>query len=312
MLGRKIDIWQIEKAWAFYDHLVQKPSKGRFVKHLDIGKLDVGTHELHRRLLRLIFTSNLEILKGQNCQSDFYDEMIRIAKESPAKFRKLKVIPHPLSFTGSYRDAAMLFKDTLQDVLVNDVDMLHTGEHDLKYLKQFKRLTSFAFYFSSIEFLEYVDALLGALPQVKEIKLYITSAADEWAMERGMEYLDQIPKNRSLKTLKVTTESAAIICVLMTKFASLESLELDLEIENIELDVPYAVMLTTKPVPCLDYSFMVLKDDDFMRKEDIEKVFGMSAASITDVPRLVTNMFFGDRIENDTGVYAVKVKRTKM
>ncbi|KAL9547116.1 hypothetical protein MBANPS3_006331 [Mucor bainieri] len=291
MLGRRINIWRTETAWAFYNHLVQIPSKGRFVKHLDIGKLDISTHELHRRLLRLIFTPNLEVLQGQNCQSDYYDEMTRIAKKFPIKFRKLKVIPHPLSFSSSYRDTAILFKDTLQDVLVDDWDMLRHEEYDLMYLMQFKHLTSFACYFSSIEILGIVDALLGVLPQVKEIKLYITVEADDWAMDLGMDYLKQIPKNRALKALKVTTSSAIVIRLLMSKFVSLDSLELDLEIESDDLDIPYAVMLTTNPVPSLNYSFMVLKDK-FVLEEEIEGVFGGSG-----------------RIEYDNGVYIVNVKR---
>ncbi|KAK4514272.1 Maintenance of ploidy protein mob2 [Mucor velutinosus] len=269
MLGRRISIWRIETAWAFYGYIAQSPSKGRLVKHLDIGKLDIGTHELNKRLLRLIFTPNLEILRGQNCQSDYYDEMTRIAKESPTTFRKLNVIPHPLSFTKSYRDSAMLFKDTLQDAFVLDLDMLHTGDNDVKYLKQFKRLTSFAFYFSSIVCLKYIDVLLDTLPQVKKIKLHITAEADDWAMQRGIEFLEHIPKNHVLKRLKITTTSAAIMCVLMSKFVSLESLELDLEVENDELEIPYAVMLVAKPVPCFNYSFIVLKDG-LMRKKEIE------------------------------------------
>jgi hypothetical protein len=306
MLGRNIDIGQIETAWAFYDHIVQAPSKDRFVKHLDIGKLDLSTCELNKRLLRLIFTPNLQVLRGQNCQSDFYDEMVKIAKESPVKCRKLKVIPHPLSFTKSYSDAAMLLKDTLGDVLVNDLDMLQAGEHDLEYLKQFKHLTSFAFYFSSIVLLGDIDVLLGALPQVKEIKLYVTAEADSWTMDYDTEDLKRIPTNNALKVLKVTTASAAILCVFMSKFVALESLELDLEVEYEELEVPYAVMLVAKPVSSLDYTFMALKCK-FMGKERIENLFG-KVASITCVSRLQTGLFFGGRVEHDNSVYIVKVK----
>ncbi|GAN08557.1 hypothetical protein MAM1_0211d08071 [Mucor ambiguus] len=298
MLGRKIDILRMETAWAFYEDIVRNPWKSRFVKHLDIGKLEIGTHELHRRLLRLIFTPNLQVLRGQNCQSDYYDETIRTAKKSPAKFRNLKVIPHPLSFTKGYRDAVMFFKDTLQDVLVNDLDMVHTGERSLEHLKQFKYLISFAFYSSSINLLLHVDVLLGVLPQVKEIKIYITALANDWVTDRSIEYLKQIPKNHALKSLKITTASAAIMCVLLSKFVSLGSWE---------LDTPYAVMLAANSVPSLNYSFMVLKDDT-MYREEITDLFGRSA-SITSASRLETNLFVGKRIEHDIGVYMVNIKR---
>jgi len=297
----------METAWAFYDYTVQTPSKGRFVKHLDIGKLDIGTNELIKRLLKVVFTPNLQVLRGQNCQSDFYDEMIKIAKESPAKFRKLKVIPHPLSFTSSYREATMLFKDTLEDVLVTDLNLLGICEHDIRYLKQFKHLTSFAFHLSSIAALGRVDELLGVLPQVKEIKIYVTAEADIWTMDYDTEDLERIPKNNALKVLKVATGSAAILCVFISKFVALESLELDLEAECGELDVPYAVMLVAKPVPSLDYTFMVLKSD-FMDKKEIKKAFD-KVASITCVSRLETAWFFDSRIEHDTSFYIVNVKR---
>lgn len=316
MHSRRIDICRIEAAWAFYDYIVRNPSKGRLIKHLDMGEFNLATYELNRRLLRLIFTPNLEILSGQYCRPEFYNEMIRIAKEISTNFKKLTVIPHPSKFPSSYENAAVLFKDALQDVFVDISSNIFNTEHGLRYINQFKHLTSFAFSFYDTAFLGTVDKLLGALPQIKEIKLYAIAGADDWGVVYRKEDIERLAESHTLKKLKISTGFSKIVHLLLAHFVALESLEVNFESENKGLDVPQALMLELEMVPSFEFTFTVLKSE-FMNKEQIEDVFGKSA-SITSASRLETDMFgddrfslaFGYRIEdNDNGAYLVKVKR---
>lgn len=316
MLSRRIDICRIEAAWAFYDYIVRNPSKGRLIKHLDMGEFNLATYELNRRLLRLIFTPNLEILSGQYCRPEFYDEMIRIAKETSTNFKKLTVIPHPSKFPGSYKNATVLFKDALQDVFVDISNKIFNAKHSLGYINQFKHLTSFAFSFYNTAFLGNVDKLLGALPQIKEIKFYATADAHNWRVVYRKEDIEQLAENHTLKKLKILTGSSKIVHLLLAHFVALESLEVNFELENKGLYVPQALMLELETIPSFEFTFTVLKNE-FMNKEQIEDVFGKST-SITSLSRLETDMFgdarfpldFDYRIENnDNGAYLVKVKR---
>lgn len=316
MLSRRIDICRIEAAWAFYDYIVRNPSKGRLIKHLDMGEFNLATYELNRRLLRLIFTPNLETLSGEYCRPEFYDEMTRIAKETSTDFKKLTVIPHPSKFPSSYGNAAVLFKDTLQDLFVNISSNIFNTEHGFGYINQFKHLTSFAFSFYDTAFLGTVDKLLGALPQIKEIKFYVTANADDWEVVYRKEDIERLAENHTLKKLKISTGFSKIVHLLLAHFVALESLEVNFEPENKGLGVPQALMLELETVPSFEFTFTVLKSE-FMNKEQIQDVFG-KCASITSASRLETDMFgddrfllvFGYRIEdNDNGTYLVKVKR---
>ena len=78
MFGQKINIPHHEAAWAFYDHLMKDPSKGKLVKHLNIGDIYPTTVQLRRRLLQLTFSSNIEILEGESCPPEFFEDMIDI------------------------------------------------------------------------------------------------------------------------------------------------------------------------------------------------------------------------------------------
>ncbi|KAL9555917.1 hypothetical protein MBANPS3_002135 [Mucor bainieri] len=98
---------------------------------------------LLERLVDYIFTPNMEEMTGEiSVPYAFFHPIIKIAKGSRAKFKKLQVLPHPVEFSSIYDEALITFRDTLREmVLVLDAVETRPSRGILNHLMDFKSLT---------------------------------------------------------------------------------------------------------------------------------------------------------------------------
>jgi hypothetical protein len=141
MLGKEVIIRSEEGALSLYAHLYSKPAFGKLIKQLTFEE-DYLPVALLKGLLHFAFTPNMEYMTGSVSTDQLYILINTIADKSPAKFLKLKTIPHPDSFSNVYNNSLITFKDTLQDLVFHVEDVEEDDIWDMaNQLETFKCLT---------------------------------------------------------------------------------------------------------------------------------------------------------------------------
>lgn len=104
----------------FYEYMSKYPTRSRFIKHISLGN-GFDWDRTFLNLMDLVFTPYLEVFEGKlNYDEDFfYYKINTIAKSSPGKRWKLKVIPQNQNFSYMYFKTLLTFKDTLEHIILD-------------------------------------------------------------------------------------------------------------------------------------------------------------------------------------------------
>ncbi|GAN02879.1 hypothetical protein MAM1_0029d02328 [Mucor ambiguus] len=260
MLGQEITLRSELGIFRLYDILVKDPSKGFLVKHLVFDTEDSCSFVL-KELLYLILTPNMETIKGEINNEDFYNEFNKVMQRWPNKFEKLHQMTSCDEVTVPYFQALMHFKDTLQAMVFNIGEYSEGVAYECaKNLSQFIRLTSLKME-GWYQRLWNMEEVLKYCPYIEELSLNIHEesgnvleppAMKDWA-ESAVE------QQYNLKTLSIQTNCPAdYMQYLVYKYPNIDSIRIDIELDDdfIEINMDRIIHLI-RDIPNKQITFTV-------------------------------------------------------
>lgn len=254
----------------FYEYMSKYPTRSRFIKHISLGN-GFDWDRTFLNLMDLVFTPYLEVFEGKlNCNEDFfYYKINTIAKSSPSKRWKLKVIPQNQNFSYMYFKTLLTFKDTLEHIIldlyvyipVTNVESRRIAKH----LKEFTSLKKLSL-MGHLNVQEIGD-LLQECCHIEELYL-------EPSQLRGVEFVQNwetlvSKKMDSLKILKVGRNvTMFVVKYLMCICPNVETIELDgrWDYARFNHDV-FRMLGAIKHVPYFKIKYML--DEEIVKWKDI-------------------------------------------
>ncbi|KAF1804448.1 hypothetical protein V8B55DRAFT_1357487 [Mucor lusitanicus] len=239
MLGQEITLRSELGIFRLYDLLMRDPSRGYLVKHLVFNTGEECSVVL-KELLYLILTPNIETIKGDVSNDDFYIEFNKVMKRWPNKFEKFQLMTSCSEVTLPYFEALCHFKNSLQAMVFN------IGEYseDIAYrcakdLSQFLCLTSLKME-GWYQRLWSMEEVLKYCPYLQELSLNIheesgnvleSLVVEDWAKST-------VEPQYNLKTLSIQTSCHAdYLQYLFFKYPNIESIDIDIELDDDYIDI---------------------------------------------------------------------------
>lgn len=266
MLGQDITLRSEVGIFRLYDLLVRDTSRGYLIKHVVFDTADRCSVVL-KELLYLILTPNIETIRGEVNNDEFYSEFNKVMKRWPNRFEKLIEMTSRNEVTVPYFDALSHFKNTLQKMVFNIGEYSEKIAYDCaKNLSQFIHLTSLSLegWYQRLWDLEEV---LKYCPYIEELLLNIHEesgnvleppAVRDWTEST-------VERQYNLKSLSIQGDSPAdYMQYLLYKYTNIESIKVDIELDDefIEINM-YRITRLIRDIPNKQIIFTVGTGLDF-------------------------------------------------
>ncbi|KAL9559045.1 hypothetical protein MBANPS3_000608 [Mucor bainieri] len=244
--------------------LARTPTKAKWITCIDVSGYN-NDESWRQELLRLVITSNIESMKGDNDydSSLLLQEMLKILESSATRFDKMKriaigVIRHPE--IGDYMRLLLHFQDSLEYLEMDygnegfvELDKVYKDFRDLSKLKKLNTLSlTIPVEFESITA---VEEFLNSVAQVDTLAL----VADSWSDEEGPNELEwnesSVEQVGQLKVLKIKAYNHfANNCLdyLVYKYTNLQQIDitlLDLDLTTVDFSIIRRQLNAVSSVP---------------------------------------------------------------
>ncbi|CAO3618909.1 unnamed protein product [Mucor fragilis] len=266
MLGQEITLRSEVGIFRLYDLLVRDTSRGYLVKHLVFDTGDRCSVVL-KELLYLILTPNIETIRGEFSNDEFYVELNKVMKRWPNKFEKLLEMTSCNEVTVPYFDALLHFKNTLRKMVFNIGEYSEeTAYNCAKHLSQFIRLTSLNME-GWYQHLWDLEEVLKHCPYIEELLLNIHDESGNVLKPPAVKDWTEssVERQYNLKRLSIQTNCPAdYMQYLFYKYPNIESAKIDIELDDefIEINM-YRITHLIKNIPNKQISFTVGTGLDF-------------------------------------------------
>lgn len=201
MFGKHINIKSTETAMNLCYHLSRNPANGKRIKYFEFASTHIKS-QAQLKLLPLMFTPNLEWLKGMVYDDSFFLDMIKIACNSSLKFDKLRAIPSYYHCPEAYNLALVTFKETIHEMSM----AIFPGDKVIDCLDEFKYLT---FLKLNILFggIQKLNLVLSKCHYLQELQLVMFTLSRDTAVKTTEQFYlwaeDNVVKANTLNKLKL-------------------------------------------------------------------------------------------------------------
>ncbi|KAL9546155.1 hypothetical protein MBANPS3_006801 [Mucor bainieri] len=218
MLGQEITLQSELRIFWLYNLLVRDPSRGYLVKHL-VFKTGDECSVVLKELLYLILTPNIETIKGEISNDDFYTEFNKAMQRWPNKFEKVQQMTSCSEITLPYFKALLHFKDTLQAMVFNIGEYSEEVAYSCaKDLAQFTCLTSLK--------MEGWYQRLWSMENVLNYNVLESAVVKDWTEST-------VECQYNLRKLSIQTSCPAdYLEYLFFKYPGIDSINIDIELDN--------------------------------------------------------------------------------
>ncbi|GAN01600.1 hypothetical protein MAM1_0009c01034 [Mucor ambiguus] len=236
MLQRPINIQSNTQAMQLHRHLSRDKNLARLIKHLSFNRSSIdeqrNSDDPFVQLVKVVFTSNMMILCGRVFNSEFYKQLVAIAKSSPTQFEKLIYLPSS-EFNEAYLKALYTFRRSMRALNLYLPSIIRPAFT----LPQFDKVTSLFIRTDLVANTLFFDrGILDKCLHLTELALeifYLGNAAAE-----TVQLLQRLPPADSKNYLKHTVNSLKklrivrycsldMLSYLMRKYPKIESLYVD-------------------------------------------------------------------------------------
>ncbi|GAN07191.1 hypothetical protein MAM1_0152c06684 [Mucor ambiguus] len=217
------------KAKKLMQYLMASQNKHQHVKYLSLCHYD---NEILETVLPLVFSPNIRELDGYGSDM-LYRLITKIAKESKAKFDKLKCIPSTYYFTDNYSKALSTFKDSLTALDITLVEIPESPSHLVNQLSEFKCLATLDLK-APFDNIAELDRIIGGCLQLQQLQLsteayvqYDDAPMDRASLSTWPMDNDSIHQINSLKSLDIVSNGFPhFVQYLMFKYPDMHSISL--------------------------------------------------------------------------------------
>lgn len=239
MLGQEIILRSEVGIFRLYDILVRDPPKGYLIKHITFDTGDDCSMIL-KELLYLVLTPNIETIKGDASNEEFYIEFNRVMKRWPEQFGKLETMTRSDEVTVPYFEALFHFKETLREMVFNIGEYSENIAYErAEKLSQFKKLTSLKME-GWYQRLWDMEKVLKHCPWIQELSLNIHDESGNVLEPPAVkDWTDSsVEKQYHLKRLCIHTNCPAdYMQYLFYKYPNIDSIAIDVELDDEFIEV---------------------------------------------------------------------------